>query len=258
VTEAWQTFDAVAATYDVVRPDYPNAVFDLIETYCGTDRPNVLEVGPGSGQATEQMARRGWSVLGVEPGADLCELATERLARFPDVELVGTKFEDADLPERSFDAVAAATSWHWVDPTVGYRRAADVLVQGGTLALWWNAHVTGADVEAWRPIREVYEQVAPELADLARLTPDRPDYEPEEEVAASRFFQGVEEASFPFSVPYSPEQFVALTRTYASHRVLTSARRRELESALLQTIADQLGGTVHKPYEAYVVLARRR
>src|SRR5205823_12017012 len=159
-----------------------------------TDHPSVVEVGPGSGQATQEMARRGWSVVGIEPGADLCALAAERLAPFRDVALVEAKFEDADLPDLSFDVVAAATSWHWVDATVAYRRAAEVLVEGGTLALWWNAHVTGADVEAWRPIRDVYERTAPELTDLARLTPDRPDYDPAEEVVASQFFEHVEEA----------------------------------------------------------------
>ena len=203
------------------------------------------------------MAGRGWDIVGVEPGSDLIALASDRLASVKNVSLIEAKFEEVDLPVGGFDVVAAATAWHWIEPTVGYRRAALALRTRGILALWWNAHVTDAGIEAWRPIREVYERVAPELADLARLTPDRPDYDPAAEVAASGLFGDVHVESFGFSVPYTAQAFVALTHTYASHRGLTSSTRDSLDAALVDTISGELGGTVHKPYEAYLVLARR-
>ena len=37
--------------------------------------------------------------------------------------------------------VFAATAWHWVDPTVRYRKAADVLEPNGYLAVWGAGHV---------------------------------------------------------------------------------------------------------------------
>ncbi len=255
--ESWRTFDSVAASYDVVRPVYPDAVFDLVEDFVGVEQPRVLEVGLGSGQATQQMAARGWDVVGVEPGSDLIALASERLGSLQNVSLIEVKFEEAAFPVGGFDVVAAATAWHWIDPAVGYRRAALALRTPGILALWWNAHVTAAGIEAWRPIRDVYERVAPELADLARLTPDRPDYDPAAEVAASGLFDSVHVESFGFSVPYTAEEFVVLTHTYASHRDLTSSTRDSLDDALVDTIHGELGGTMHKPYEAYLVMARR-
>src|SRR2546423_9117583 len=113
MSEPWRTFDSVAASYDVVRPSYPDAVFDMIEEFVGQPRLRVLEVGLGSGQATQQMAARGWVIVGVEPGSDLIALATERLRSFGEVSLIEATFEELDVPDESFDVVAAATAWHW-------------------------------------------------------------------------------------------------------------------------------------------------
>jgi SAM-dependent methyltransferase len=257
VGESWRTFDSVAATYDVVRPAYPDAVFDAVERFVGLGQPRVLEVGLGSGQATQQMAKRGWGVVGVEPGSDLIALASERLSSRRNVSLIEAKFEEVDVPAGDFDVVASATAWHWVDPGVAYRKAWLALRPQGVLALWWNAHVTDGGIETWRPIREVYERIAPDLADLPRLTPDRPDYDPAAEVVESGRFEGVHIESLGFDVSYTADEFVALTHTYASHRDLAASTRASLDDALFETIYGEFDGTVHKPYEAYLVLARR-
>jgi len=255
MNEKWQTFESVASTYDVVRPDYPDAVYDAVEQFADVQTPTALEVGLGSGQATEKMLARGWTVVGVEPGAELSALAAERLGS-SGLKVVQSSFEDAALKE-TFDVVAAATSWHWVDPKVGYEKSANLLGERGVLALWWNAHVTDPENEAWAPIRAVYESVAPQLTSLARLTPDRPEYDPARETADSGYFKEVEDRSFWFSVAYDAEHFVQLTRTYASHRTLDADTRVVLESSLRDVIVKLPGGVVQKPYEAYVVLARR-
>jgi len=257
VNESWKTFDAVASHYDVVRPDYPVAIYESIESFTGLSTPRVLEVGIGSGQATRQMVARGWDVVGVEPGSDLIALAAERVGTTQPVTLVEATFEHAELPGKDFDVVAAATSWHWVDPAIGYSKAARSLRAPGTLALWWNAHVTTPGHVNWDPIRAVYERVAPELADLARLTPDRPDYDPAREVAASGHFTDVRVETFDFSVAYNAEQFVMLTGTYASHKDLDPATRAQLDESLAEAIAALPDGVVHKPYEGYLVLARK-
>jgi hypothetical protein len=45
------SFDRVAASYDDIRPHYPAELFDLLFSYL-PDRPKIVEVGPGTGQAT--------------------------------------------------------------------------------------------------------------------------------------------------------------------------------------------------------------
>jgi SAM-dependent methyltransferase len=253
-------FDAVAETYDAVRPGYPSEVFDAIRAYA--ERPDapgplrVLEVGIGTGQATAQMCARGWHVVGIEPGANLAAVARDRLASSAPVEVLTATFESVRVEPASFDVVASATAWHWVDPGVGYEKAARALHPDGVIALWWNAHVPDTPDPRWASIRRTYEEVVPELARLARLTPDRPDYDAAAELAACGWFSGVERNVFPFSVDYTADAFLALLDTYASHQQLEAARRRELYERLTRAIDGELGGTVTKPYEALLVLGR--
>jgi trans-aconitate methyltransferase len=69
-------------------------------------------------------------VTAVELGAGMAALARQRLAAFGNVEVENAAFEQWDDRGRRFDVLVAASSWHWVDPAVGWRRAHDVLHPG--------------------------------------------------------------------------------------------------------------------------------
>jgi hypothetical protein len=43
--------------------------------------------------------------------------------------------EDAQRPRESYEAVFSASAIHWVDPDLSWRKIADALAPGGTLAL---------------------------------------------------------------------------------------------------------------------------
>lgn len=191
-------YDGVADDYEVARPGYPADVFDTIEHYGDfNEPPRVVEVGSGTGQATRQMTARGWTVHGIEPGPRLAETARTHVP-CPNTRFEVTRFEDAVLTESSFDLVAAATSWHWVETDIGYRKAHSLLKPSGKIALFWNAHVPHTTNPAREPIRDAYLDVAPELADLAPLTPDRLDYDPEHEIRTSGYFDLIERHVFDF------------------------------------------------------------
>ena len=132
-------FDGVADSYDAVRPGYPSAVFDAIRAYAeppgAPGALRVLEIGIGTGQATAEMCARGWHVVGIEPGANLAAVARDRLAGRAHVEVLTATFESALVEPASFDVVASATAWHWVDPGVGYEKAARLLRPDGVVAL---------------------------------------------------------------------------------------------------------------------------
>jgi ubiquinone/menaquinone biosynthesis C-methylase UbiE len=120
------TFDQAAELYDRARPGYPPALFDDLAGLAGIGPGSrVLEIGPGTGQATVTLAERGCRVVAVELGADLAAVAGRNLGRFPAVEVVTAAFEDWPLPGEPFDLVLAATSFHWLDPAVRVVKAAD-------------------------------------------------------------------------------------------------------------------------------------
>ena len=105
--------------------------------------------------------------------------------------------------------------------------------------------------------RRAYLELAPELADLPRLTPTRTDYDPFSELRQSALFIDLVRHLSSFEVSYSASEFLLLIDTYASHRHLDADRRRRLHARLTEVIDTDLGGRVTKPYETVLVLGRR-
>src|SRR5436309_9175591 len=87
---AWRVgFDEVAELYDKVRPGFPDELFD--ELAAALPRaPVVVEVGPGTGQATKGLVARGARVTAVELGPHLAAVLARNL---PSVEIVIGPFE---------------------------------------------------------------------------------------------------------------------------------------------------------------------
>ena len=72
------SFNNVADIYHRIRPGYPPALFDDIFGLLPA-RPHVLEVGPGTGQATRDLLARGATVRAIEIGRGDIHLMTEAL-----------------------------------------------------------------------------------------------------------------------------------------------------------------------------------
>jgi SAM-dependent methyltransferase len=131
-------FGQDAAAYDRGRPGYPERVFAVLRERCGlAPGCRVLEIGPGTGQATEGLLDLGASVTAVELSEALGARLAEKFAG-RDLTVQIAAFEEANLAPQSFDLVVAATSFHWIAAQAGLNRCADVLRPGGSVALWWN------------------------------------------------------------------------------------------------------------------------
>jgi SAM-dependent methyltransferase len=132
-----RVFNEVPELYDRVRPAYPEQLFaDLVAVTGMGGRSSVLEVGCGTGQATRSLAALAGAVTAIEPGVDMAALARRRLSTFGNVGVEVSTFEDWDDRGRRFDVLVAASAWHWVGPSIGWRRAHHVLRPAGVRAGW--------------------------------------------------------------------------------------------------------------------------
>jgi ubiquinone/menaquinone biosynthesis C-methylase UbiE len=114
------TFDDVALLYDRVRPHYPPALFDDVIALSNIpEGGRILEVGCGTGIATEPFARRGYRIDAVELGANLAAVAREKFAAYPGVSIRVADFEQWPIPESVYDLAISAQAFHWIDPEVG-------------------------------------------------------------------------------------------------------------------------------------------
>src|SRR5215469_16366503 len=158
-----RVFNEVPELYDRVRPGYPDELFADLVTVTGLgEGSSVLEVGCGTGQATRSLAALGCSVIAVEPGPETAAVARQRLATFGNVTVEMSTFEEWDDRGARFDVLVAASSWHWVDLSVGWRRAHDVLRPGGWMALLGNVVVRRPEEpEVYAETADLHERFCP-------------------------------------------------------------------------------------------------
>lgn len=240
-----ETFEEVPELYDRARPSYPAELFDDLTTLAGLSAGDrILELGPGTGKATVQLAERGFRVMGVELGEGLATVARRKLAAFPEVEIVNVPFERWETDE-SFDAVTAFTAFHWLDAEVRYEKSAEILRDGGALAVVDTKHVLreGGD-PFWVEVQDDYDAVAPSPENRPPPPPDEvPDLT--EEVAASGHFRNVAVRRYLWDAPYGADEYIAVLDTYSGHRSMVDDERTELYRRIRERIGER---TVTKTY----------
>lgn len=133
-----RTFETVAASYDEVRPRYPDELYALVASATGPlAGQRVLDVAAGSGIASRALHERGARVVAMDPGLPL--LRRLQGHRLP-IPLVAGVAEALPFATASFDIVCCATAWHWVDADVAVGQIRRVVRSGGHLAVWWANH----------------------------------------------------------------------------------------------------------------------
>jgi len=250
-----QTFTEDAELYDRVRPDYPEQLYDDLADLLGvgegsgpaagaTGRPiRVLEIGPGTGQATRPMVERGWSVSAVELGSELAAVARRNL---PTVDVTVADFDTWELPPPTYDLVLSATAFHWLDPATRVQRCAQVLRPGGVLAVVSTHHIAGGSEQLFVDIQRCYDRFTDD-PEKGGLPPASAVPEDSSEVDRSGLFGPVTFRRYEWEVTYSAAGYLELLSSYSGHRALTAERRDGLYDCL-RALIEGNGGTVTKRY----------
>jgi SAM-dependent methyltransferase len=258
-----QVFNEVPELYDRIRPTYPDGLFADLVTVTGMDeRCSVLEVGCGTGQATRSLAGLGCSVTAVELGAGMAALARRRLATFPNVVIETSSFEEWVDAGRRFDVLVAAASWHWVDPSIGWHRAHNVLRPRGWVALIGNVVVRRpGEPEVYLETADLHERFAPG-------NPDWGDPPTEEEVRATDEGWGLVEDPaglfgptvvgwYPIVQCFDGDGFADLLRSTSLYRRLDRDVREGLLDAIAERIRTRMGNRATRRYLSVLRVGQR-
>ncbi len=249
-------FGRVAEQYERARPSYPDAAIDEALAYAGVEPgSHVVEVGAGTGKATRLLAARGLHVLALEPDPEMAAIC-RRVTDPSQVEVVVTGFEgwNAGTP---VGLVICAQAWHWLEPQLRWRRAAEALWPGGAVAALWTFPL-------WEriPLRaaldEIYAESVPEMAADFPLHPgsraERVAGDWRQEVGEG--FGEVRTRDHDWSRPYTAREYVEMVATHQDHINLEEQRRAALLARVGETI-ERAGGIVEMAYRTSVCLARR-
>lgn len=243
------SYGAEAERYDRARPSYPAELVDD----CLAERPRrVLDIGCGTGIAGRLFVERGCEVVGVEHDPQMAGVA-----RRHGLDVHVARFESWEPPEEPFDLAVCGQAWHWIDPTLGPRKAGDALRKGGRFAAFWNLY--RLDDDAVRALREVYERHAPQIvADGSVALGDWHDVTAEQTAAlrASGLFEDIEWRSYPWDRHCTTERWLDELPTHSDHRVLDDSARRRLLDAVGEAV-DRLGGEIVVHHETRLLTASR-
>ncbi len=161
MTSAAARFGDEAGPYDAVRPMPPAELAEVIAAWAGVARPDVADLGAGTGLSAVIWAGRARQVTAIEPSAGMREMAERRIGAIstgagstgagstgagstgagstgPPTRflIVNATAEDTGLPDASTNIVTASQAMHWFDPARALPEIARVLRPGGVLAAY--------------------------------------------------------------------------------------------------------------------------
>ena len=149
-------FDSIPEEFDRWRPRYCDELFiDIIEFSQLDPSKTALEIGPGTGQATEQILKTGCAYLAIELGENFAEFMNNKYKCCDNFKLINADFELYDFEKESYDLVYSAAAFQWIKEGIGYPKVFDMLKSGGVFATFGVE--SGSRVPALNDkIQEVY------------------------------------------------------------------------------------------------------
>ena len=253
-------FGADPETYDRARPGHAERVYETLVERCelgpGT---SVLEVGPGTGQATRRLLDLGADPLvAIEPNEDMARYLASSVGDRVDIRV--TALEDAELRASSFDLATAASSFHWVDEATGLATVFHALRSGGWIALWWTGF---GDPERPDPFRDATTALLDDMpkspvgSHCGGRTPT--------EEGSARWLSSLDAAGFadvsheriPWSKMFDARSIREIFSTFSPFLIVDEERRTTKLDELERIARSEFGDRVEKPIVTALYTARK-
>jgi SAM-dependent methyltransferase len=241
-----ESFDNVADVYHQIRPRYPRALFEDLFNLLPT-RPLVLEVGPGTGQATRDLLAYHAIVEAVEIGPGMAAKLHEVLPS-PDLSIVVSDFEHVPSGRARFDAIFSATAYHWISPRAQLDRPAQLLKPGGLVAIVDLIQVDSFSdrgfFEAAQPIYERYGE-----GRTGPPAPIRRDVDPpmREALDRDRRYSSATVRRYDWDQTYTAAEYRKLMVSYSGTQMMEPAARTKLLDDMESFIRERFKDRVTRP-----------
>jgi len=123
-------YGTLSENYARARREYPDEVMDYLWTFLKEQKPKILDIGCGTGIATRQLARRGADVIGTDRDSSMIGQA---LKESDGIKYIVAEAEHLPLPDATFDAVTAFSSFHWMEHVTALQEIKRVLKNYGVV-----------------------------------------------------------------------------------------------------------------------------
>ena len=252
-----EMFDMAAEYYDQFRPGYPKEIIEtLVKKTQLRDHSNVLEIGAGSGKATDYFKEYGFHIRCIEPGVNLVKNGQMKYKEYPKIEFECGRFEELELDNEKYDVIFAAQSFHWIPQPIGYEKCAQILTEDGYLAPFWNMYL-------------LYDQEEDNaLLQLSNKYGGFSDFVNEEqcENRICSIINAIQESGL-FETPtvhkhiwkqeYTAEEYYGFVLT-GNHFLQLSDEVKEMARKEIEEHANKFGGKIDRTYLCALYLAQKK
>lgn len=132
-----KTFDKIPESFDKYRPRYCKELFQELEMVCGLNlEKKVLEIGPGTGQATEPILKTGCDYTAIELGENFTSFMQNKFGCYQNFHIINADFENYSFNENIYDLVYSAAAIQWIPEETAFTKTYRILKPGGRLAMF--------------------------------------------------------------------------------------------------------------------------
>ena len=155
-----KTFDKIPERFDKYRPRYCKELFQELEMVCGLKLgKKVLEIGPGTGQATEPILKTGCDYTAIELGENFTALMKDKFGCYQNFHIVNADFENYSFNKNIFDFVYSAATIQWIPEETAFAKTYKILKPGGYFAMFMTrSDETSANPSLRTEIDKVYHK----------------------------------------------------------------------------------------------------
>ncbi len=252
-------YSQIADAYNRTRPRYPQKLVNrAVEIAQLSSDARILEIGCATGTATTTFADLGFSMVCVEPNSEACQILRKNCEPYKTVTIINTTFEEWELEAGQFDAVMAATSFHWISTEFADKKTAEALKTDGFLILLWNT-APQPSYEIYQELLDsVYQTYAPDLKGYEEIAIHQKNISNfGKKVIDSGNFQNLFSEELICELTYDIDDYLALLSTLSPYIAIDSERRNTLFENLSATLKNYHGNTINLSYLSVLQIAQK-
>lgn len=223
-------FDTIPEQFDCYRPRYRDELFaDMIAMAQIGPGKTVLEIGPGTGQATEPILKTGCDYLGIELGEHLAAFMQNKFGSYSNFQLTVDDFITHDFDGQKFDVVYSAATIQWIPEEIAFPKVFNLLKPGGMLVMM----LTRSDYRT--PNEELYQDIQKVYSEHFKPTEQyKGGFQYQN--CLNYGFEGFEVREYPSRREMNAEQFAAYSGTHCTHLVIEEDHRKAFFDGLKKVI----------------------